>query len=75
MFPEERSIVSSPGTVTIIPSLFVPTTTLNHHMTAVASPNGASLNVQTLTCARQSPNPTGGHTIRILPCYLKHLSA
>ncbi len=33
----------------VLPNLFIPTTTLNHYMTAIASPNGASLNVQTLT--------------------------
>ncbi len=55
--PKERSNVS--GTITVLPKersiLFLelqplyPITTLNHHVTATAPPNGASLNLQTWT--------------------------
>ncbi len=41
--PKERS-----GTATVVPNLLVPITTLNRHVTAIAPPNGASLNLQTL---------------------------
>ncbi len=48
--PKERSgTVTVSGTATVIPNLLVPITTLNHYVTAIAPPNGASLNLQTLT--------------------------
>ncbi len=46
--PKERSgAVTVSGTATVIPNLLIPITTLNHHVTAIAPPNGASLNLKT----------------------------
>ncbi len=48
--------VTLSGTVSVTPNLHAPITTLNHHVTAIATPNDASL--QTLTISHFVPHVT-----------------
>ncbi len=78
VLPKERSNVSGTisvtlsGTVSVTPNLLVPITTLNHYVTAIASPNGASL--QTLTISHFVPHVTKYSIQYLSYCLSKHFS-